>query len=56
MPGSPGGGAPGSPRPPTNGVGEGSPASVRTDAAAELERLSKAGQSQKSEEENFSQS
>lgn len=60
VPGSPGGGgnggAPGSPRPSTNGVGETTPdrsASVRTDAAAELERLARSVQKS---EEDFSQS
>lgn len=56
MPGSPGSGAPGSPRPSTNGVGETTPdrsSSVRTDAAAELERLARSVQKS---EEDFSQS
>lgn len=54
MPGSPGG-ATGSPRPSTNGVGESTPdrSSVRTDAAAELERLARSVQKS---EEDFSQS
>lgn len=62
VPGSPGGGngggatATGSPRPSTNGVGETTPdrsSSVRTDAAAELERLARSVQKS---EEDFSQS
>lgn len=54
VPGSPGG-ATGSPRPSTNGVGESTPdrSSVRTDAAAELERLARSVQKS---EEDFSQS
>lgn len=61
VPGSPGGGggggagAPGSPRPSTNGVGETTPDrnTMRTDAAAELDRLTR---SVKKEDEDFSQS
>lgn len=59
VPGSPGGGGgngTGSPaRPSTNGVGETTPdrSSVRTDAAAELERLARSVQKG---EEDFSQS
>lgn len=54
VPGSPGGPT-GSPRPSTNGVGETTPdrSSVRTDAAAELERLARSVQKS---EEDFSQS
>lgn len=52
VPGSPGGGS--SPRPSTNGVVETTPdRSVRTDAAAELERLARSVQKS---EEDFSQS
>lgn len=58
VPGSPGGGngaTPGSPRPPTNGVGESTPDrnTMRTDAAAELDRLTR---SVKKDDEEFSQS
>lgn len=53
-PGSPGSAA-GSPRPSTNGVGETTPDrnSMRTDAAAELDRLARSVQKT---EEDFSQS
>lgn len=55
VPGSPGGGGNGSPRPSTNGVVETTPdrSTVRTDAAAELERLARSVQKS---EEDFPQS
>lgn len=59
VPGSPGGpganSTPGSPRPSTNGVGESTPDrnTMRTDAAAELDRLTR---SVKKEDEDSTQS